>query len=286
MLARQRQALILDRVRESGAVRVAELARDLGVSDMTVRRDLEVLHDHGLLEKVHGGATAISGLASYEPGFVAKSALQQSEKAAIAAEAARLVEPGMAIAISAGTTTYTLATLVGEVPGVTVVTNSVQVAEVLYRTGRRDQTVILTGGVRTPSEALVGPFAVAQLRSVHLDLVFMGVHGMDAKAGFTCPNLSEAETDRALVDSGRRLVVLADHTKWGVVGIASIARLDQAHVLVSDRRLDPTAAATLRDAVGELILVDSGEPEPEPIPLLGMTEPQARRDQAAAGRAH
>ena len=126
----------------------------------------------------------------------------------------------MAIAISAGTTTHTLAARVAEIPGVTVVTNWVRVAEVLYRSGRRDQTVVLTGGVRTPSEALVVPFAVAQLRSVHLDLVFMGVHGMDGKAGFTCPNLSEAETDRALIESGRRLVVLADHTKWGVIGIS------------------------------------------------------------------
>ena len=156
MLARQRQAMILDRVRESGAVRVADLARDLGVSDMTVRRDLEILHEHGLLEKVHGGATLISGFASYEPGFVAKSALQQDEKQAIAAAAAALVEPGMAIAISAGTTTHALAARVAEIPGVTVVTNSLRVADVLYRSGRRDQTVILTGGVRTPSEALVG----------------------------------------------------------------------------------------------------------------------------------
>ena len=284
MLARQRQALILDRVRETGAVRVADLARELGVSDMTVRRDLEILHEHGLLEKVHGGATAISGLAAYEPGFVAKSALQQVEKAAIATEAARLVEPGMAIAISAGTTTHTLAARVGEIPGVTVVTNSLRVAEVLYRSGRRDQTVILTGGVRTPSEALVGPFAVAQLRSVHLDLVFMGVHGMDGKAGFTCPNLSEAETDRALIEAGRRLVVLADHTKWGVIGIASIARLDQADVLVSDTGLDAVAQETLRDAVGELILVPSTEPS-TPGLAAGLDDHHERRAQAAS-RAH
>jgi DeoR/GlpR family transcriptional regulator of sugar metabolism len=284
MLARQRQAIILDRVRESGAVRVADLARELGVSDMTVRRDLEVLHDHGLLEKVHGGATLISGLASYEPGFVAKSALQQAEKAAIAAEAARLVEPGMAIAISAGTTTHTLAERVAEVPGVTVVTNSLRVADVLYRSGRRDQTVILTGGVRTPSEALVGSFAVAQLRSVHLDLVFMGVHGMDGKAGYTCPNLSEADTDRALIEAGRRLVVLADHTKWGVIGIASIARLDQADVLVSDTGLDPVAQATIREAVGEVILVDVGEPAVPVVPVE--LDEQPRRQVQAASRAH
>jgi DeoR/GlpR family transcriptional regulator of sugar metabolism len=271
MLARQRQEFILGRIRETGAVRVAELARDLAVSDMTVRRDLEILHEHGLLEKVHGGATALSGLASFEPGFTAKSALQRSEKAAIAAAAAERVEPGMAIGISAGTTTYALAAHVADVPGVTIVTNSIRVAEVLHGSGRRDQTVILTGGTRTPSEALVGPFAVSQLRTVHLDQVFMGVHGMDAKAGFTCPNLLEAETDRALIDAGRRLVVLADHTKWGVIGIASIGSLDQADVLISDPWLEPDARSLLEEAVGELILVGgdaapAGQIEPPVLP--------------------
>lgn len=254
MLARQRQALILERVRETGAVRVAELARDLAVSDMTVRRDLEILHDHGLLEKVHGGATALSGLASFEPGFTAKSALQRAEKEAIAVAAAGRVEPGMAIGISAGTTTHAMAAHVADIPGVTIVTNSIRVADVLHRAGRRDQTVILTGGTRTPSEALVGPFAVSQLRSVHLDQVFMGVHGMDARAGFTCPNLLEAETDRALIDAGRRLVVLADHTKWGVIGIASIGALGQAHVVISDPRLGSEARSILEETVGELVI--------------------------------
>jgi DeoR/GlpR family transcriptional regulator of sugar metabolism len=284
-LARQRQARILERVRETGAVRVAELARDLGVSDMTVRRDLEVLHEHGLLEKVHGGATTLSGLASFEPGFAAKSTLQQSEKAAIAAAAAERVEPGMAIGISAGTTTHGLAARVAEVPGVTIVTNSIRVADVLNRTGRRDQTVILTGGVRTPSEALVGSFAVSQLRTVHLDQVFMGVHGMDAKAGFTCPNLLEAETDRALIEAGRRLVVLADHTKWGVVGIASIGDLRQADVLISDHSLPPDARTILADAVGELVLVGH-----EPAAHAAITQSAAREPAhppvQAAARAH
>ena len=102
MLARQRQAFILDRVREDGAVRVADLVRELGVSDMTVRRDLEILDERGLLEKVHGGATAIPGSAIFEPGFAVKSSLQQAEKDAIADAAVGLAEPGMAVAVSAG----------------------------------------------------------------------------------------------------------------------------------------------------------------------------------------
>lgn len=257
MLARQRQSLILERIREDGGVRVAELARDLGVSDMTVRRDLELLHNRGLVEKVHGGATALPGSALFEPGFAAKSALQEPEKEAIAEAAVRLVSPGTAIGISAGTTTYALARRLVDVPGLTVVTNSVPVADVLHRTGVTDQTIILTGGVRTPSDALVGPFAVAALRTIHVDLVFMGVHGIDPHSGFTTPNVLEADTDRALVESGRRLVVVADHTKWGVVGISSIARLNEADTLVTDSGLAGEARDLLRAEVRELIIAET-----------------------------
>jgi DeoR/GlpR family transcriptional regulator of sugar metabolism len=254
MLARQRQTLILTRVREDGGVRVADLARDLGVSDMTVRRDLEILHNRGLIEKVHGGATSLPGSALFEPGFAAKSALQEPEKEAIAEAAMALVAPGTAIGISAGTTTYALARRLVDVPGLTIVTNSVPVADVLHAAGRPDQMIILTGGVRTPSDALVGPFAVASLRTMHLDQVFMGVHGMDARSGFTTPNVLEADTDRALVAAGRRLVVLADSSKWGVIGISSIARLDEADTLVTDDGLPTDARLTAEDAVRDLVV--------------------------------
>jgi DeoR/GlpR family transcriptional regulator of sugar metabolism len=184
----------------------------------------------------------------------------------------------MAIGISAGTTTHAFASRVADVPGITVVTNSIRVADVLHRSGRRDQTVILTGGSRTPSEALVGSFAVSQLRTVHLDQVFIGVHGMDANTGFTCPNLLEAETDRALIEAGRRLVVLADHTKWGVVGIASIGNLDQADILISDEALPADARSTLAAVVGELVLVsvDQSLPASSLAALPGPDSPAAR----------
>jgi DeoR/GlpR family transcriptional regulator of sugar metabolism len=164
----------------------------------------------------------------------------------------------MAIALSAGTTTYALARRLTDIEGLTVVTNSVPVAAALSRLGRPDQTIIVTGGVRTPSDALVGPFAVAALRTIHVDLVFMGVHGMDPHSGFTTPNLLEAETNQALVEAGRRLAVVADHTKWGVIGISSIARLDQADVLISDAGLDPGARAELARQVRELVVVETG----------------------------
>jgi DeoR/GlpR family transcriptional regulator of sugar metabolism len=222
---------------------------------MTVRRDLDVLARRGLLAKVHGGATAVDERTSTdEPGFEAKRVRELAEKDAIAAKAAELVAPHSAIAITAGTTTWALAARLADVPNLTVVTNSIPVADLLHRQQRPGLTVILTGGIRTPSDALVGPVAVATIRSLHVDLVFMGVHGIDARAGITTPNLMEAETNQAFMQSARRLVVVADHTKWGVVGLSEIAPLDSVDTLVTDDRLEPEAQATLADSVREIIL--------------------------------
>lgn len=255
MLARQRQAAILERVRAAGGVRVTELAAEFGVSDMTIRRDLDALHGQGLLAKVHGGATVADPSSADEPGFDAKSVRQLPEKAVIATRAAQLVRPGAAVALSAGTTTAELARRLVDVPGLTVVTNSLPVAEVFHGGGRSDQTVILTGGVRTPSDALVGPLAVAAIGALHLDLLFLGVHGISERAGFTTPNLMEAETNRALIAAADRLVVLADHTKWGLVGLSSIGELGRADVVVVDDRLPEEGRRVLAEQVGELIVV-------------------------------
>ncbi|WP_370968795.1 DeoR/GlpR family DNA-binding transcription regulator [Amycolatopsis sp. cg9] len=259
MLARQRQAVILEEARRTGAVRVSDLVTRLGVSDMTVRRDLDVLAGRGLVEKVYGGATSIVGKSTDEPGFEAKSVRQRAQKEAIAELAATLVRPGTAIGISAGTTTWTLARALDAIPGLTIVTNSIQVADVLRGSTQPDRTVVLTGGVRTPSDALVGPVAVHSLRSLHLDVVFLGVHGMADGPGFTTPNLTESETDRALVEAGRKLVVLADHTKWGTVGISTIADLDEADVVVTDDGIPDDAKETLAERAGELMIAETAE---------------------------
>jgi DeoR/GlpR family transcriptional regulator of sugar metabolism len=256
MLAQQRQTAILDLVRRHGGVRVSQLVRQFGVSDMTIRRDLEALAERGLVDKVHGGATVAGPGSTEEPGFDAKSVRQRAEKSAIAAQAAKLVEPGTAVALSAGTTTAALAAHLVDVPGLTVVTNSIPVADALYRSGRPDQTVVLTGGIRTPSDALAGPVAEAAISSLNVDMLFLGVHGMSPRTGFTTPNLMEAGTDRLLVSAARRLVVLADHTKWETVGIATIAPLEDADILITDADLPAEARAQLAERVGELVVVE------------------------------
>ena len=256
VLARQRQEVILDEVRRTGAVQVSDLVVRLGVSDMTIRRDLDALSRRGLVEKVYGGATSTAGRSTDEPGFEAKSVRQLAEKEAIARLAAGLVRPGTAIGLSAGTTTWTLARQLDDVPDLTVVTNSIRVADALQQSGRADRTVVLTGGVRTPSDALVGPVAVQALRSLHLDLVFLGVHGMAPRAGFTTPNLNESETNRALAEAASRLVVVADHEKWATVGISTIVEFNEIDVLITDGGLPQEARQVLSDEVNELMLAE------------------------------
>ncbi|MFK0043883.1 DeoR/GlpR family DNA-binding transcription regulator [Streptomyces sp. NPDC090741] len=258
LLAHQRRALILDEVRRRGGVRVNELTRSLNVSDMTVRRDLDVLAREGLLRKVHGGAVLGDEASSHEPGFEAKSEWETAAKQAIAKAAAALVAPGSAIALSAGTTTHALARELTEVPGLTVVTNSVRTAEVFEaacRTGSAGGTltVILTGGIRTPSDALVGPIADQAIRSLHVDLLFLGCHGLGTATGLTTPNLAEAETNRAFLRSARRTALLADRTKWSTVGLTTFAALEEVDVLVTDS-LPAEEAAAVTERVGEVLL--------------------------------
>ncbi|GGV00346.1 DeoR family transcriptional regulator [Streptomyces litmocidini] len=263
LLAEQRRALILDEVRRRGGVRVNELTRRLNVSDMTIRRDLDALARQGMVAKVHGGAVPVVEASTHEPGFEAKSVLEPSAKDEIARTAAALVAPGTAIALSGGTTTYALARHLLDVPDLTVVTNSVRVADVFHEAQqaggggearRGAATVVLTGGVRTPSDALVGPVADRAVRSLHFDLLFLGVHGVSVEAGLSTPNLAEAETNRCLMRSARRVVVVADHTKWGTVGLSSFAALDEVDTWVTDSGLPAGVRAEVTEYVPGLLV--------------------------------
>lgn len=235
MFAEERRRVILDEVNRLGNVTVMDLVERLGVSDMTIRRDLETLSAHKLLKKVHGGAVQISKTAA-EPHFTQKQRLNREEKKAIAREALPLVEDGHTIAFSAGTTTWQVAdALRPRNSDLTFITNSTNIALTLQEKGW-EQIILSGGSFRTPSDALVGPFAERTLKTLNADVLFLGVHGIDPNAGLTTPNVAEAETDRCLVDAAQKVVVVADHSKIGVVALAKISPLSRVDVLVTDEK--------------------------------------------------
>jgi DeoR/GlpR family transcriptional regulator of sugar metabolism len=263
VLAQERRDAILRALLASGAATVADLADGLGVSEMTIRRDLGVLAAQRLVEKVHGGAVLARGGAA-EPHFATKRRINAAAKAAIAEAAVAMLHDGMTVALSAGTTTWQVAQRVrgGGLRDLTFVTNSLNVAGALEANGWH--SIVVSGGsFRTPSDALVGPFANQVLRQVNVDLLVLGVHSLDARVGLTTPNVAEAETNRIMVAGARRVVVVADSSKLGQVSLATFAGCDEVDDLVTDSAADRSTLDALADAGVRVHLVDPRPQRPQ-----------------------
>ncbi len=214
MFADERRQKILELVRANGAVSLRELARVVRSSEVTVRRDLRLLESQGLLDRRHGGAVSTGGL-SHEPTYSEKSRVAAREKAAIGALAAGLVEEGDAICVGGGTTTQAFARHLSAFRELTVVTNSVLVAQELARS--RTIEVVMTGGtLRGSIYALVGSTAEQSLAGMRVRRSFLSGNGLTAERGLSTPNLVVAGMDRALAAAAEEVVVLADHTKIGL----------------------------------------------------------------------
>jgi DeoR/GlpR family transcriptional regulator of sugar metabolism len=250
----RREALLVLLARNGGFVSIQNLASELGVSEITIRRDLKILQEKGLVEKVAGGGQ-VAGSAS-ELTFLNKRILQSSEKESIARTALKLIESNMTIGISAGTTTWTFARQIRGFTGLTFVTNSTNVAIELKTNGFDD--ILLTGGYfRTPSDALVGPLAESAARKLHTDILFLGVHGIDLTYGISSPNMMEASINRILMEQTNRVVLLLDHTKWGLQALAHIAEIEEIDTIITDAHVHREEIHALREAGVEVMIAPS-----------------------------
>ncbi|MCI9887106.1 DeoR/GlpR transcriptional regulator [Micrococcales bacterium 31B] len=258
MLARQRQQLILQEISRNGAVRVSELTERYNVSDMTIRRDLDALERDGLVTKVHGGATLPVGRSAEEISFTEKLRQRQEEKQSIGVAAATLIAPGMSVCISGGTTTWAAANYLREIENLTIITNSTSVADVLCENPVVRQTVLLTGGERTPSHTLVGPVADKMLASYRADVCLIGAHGISPDHGLTTPNVAEARTNEVMIESSSQLIVLCDSSKWGMVGLVRFATLEDLDVLVTDH-CTPSMYEALEGKVRRIVVSEAPE---------------------------
>src|SRR5947207_4313188 len=222
---------ILEQLSASGSVAVAELSGELGVSSATVRRDLALLEEQRLLARAHGGAVALGVL--YELPLRYRGTRFHEQKCRIAQAAIERVPDGVAVGMTGGTTTTEVARALSDRRRLTVVTNSLNIAAELAV--RPNLKLVVTGGVARPeSYELVGPLAEASLSALYLDLVLVGVDGLEVSAGLTTHHDVEAHTNRALIDRARRVIVLADSSKIGQIAFARICDLDAVHEVITD----------------------------------------------------
>lgn len=234
MFAEERKQQILAALQRAPAVRVADLGRTLQASVASIRRDLADLERSGLLKRTHGGAIS-NRLALSEPSLAEKKDRYQREKAAIASVAASLIEPGDTVFLDSGSTTRAIAQELRDRSGITVVTNALNIAWELASSGVE---VVITGGHLRPDVlSLVGAIAEQAIGDMHVDKLFLAANGVDIDKGLTTPQLTEAQTKRAMLDSARQVILVADHTKFGHVSFGRICALHRVHAVVTDDRV-------------------------------------------------
>jgi len=251
-LSGERQERIHERLRLKRALSVKELASWLRVSAATVRRDLLELDRQGRLRRVHGGAMA--GMDDRdEPLFDDKTAIAQAEKLAIAQAALRLVKAADTVYLDGGSTVLALARLLLPLTRLTVVTNSLRVAQLFSGHGPR---MILAGGeCRRLSQTLVGPLSGPVLERVQLDWAFMGTIGVSATEGLTTTDPNEAYTKELIMRRARHVALLADSSKFGRPSFARFGEASQLSVLITDAAAPAAQLDAFRRAGVEVLVV-------------------------------
>lgn len=236
---RQRLGALVDARR---AVRLEELSAALGVSQATVRRDLNALAADGRLRRVHGGAVALDQRLD-EPHFDVKAAVAADEKARIATRAVELLSPGDTVYLDSGSTVLAVARLLHGWSRLTVVTNSLPVANELV--GRGPRLIVVGGELRATSRALVGPLTRLVLETIHVDRALMGTFAFSLEDGLSTTDPSEAYTKGLVLARAGEVILLADSTKAGTRSFVQAGRLEDIDILVTDAGLDERAARAL-----------------------------------------
>jgi DeoR/GlpR family transcriptional regulator of sugar metabolism len=254
--ARERRDLIARLVAEHDRVAVADLTSRFHVTDASIRRDLAILEDEGRLRRVHGGAVSGAGSRAYDI-YATKARERREQKARIGAAAAAMIAPGDVVFLDSGTTVVALA---ARIPGplrrpnaITVVTHSIPAVEEIG--GWESPHLICLGGLYLPDyRALVGPQAMASLRELSADIVFLGCEGLTVEQGLTTPHVLVAEVGAVMAARARRVVAVADSSKLGQAGFTPIIPIAAVDALVTDAEADPALVERIRGAGVEVLL--------------------------------
>jgi len=253
MLIEERRQHVLSIIHRDGRVLVSELSDALGISRITIRKDLAHLEEKGLLQRTHGGALSAQRGALLDPSLTEKVQHHIKEKERIAEAAVNLVTDNQCVLLDSGSTTTLIARALRRLSSLTVITNGVNIAGELASTNFE---VMLTGGMlRKNSYSLVGPPAEDMLADIYADILFLGVDGFDPANGITTPNVLEARVNRAMVESARKIVAVCDSSKFSRRSFALIVPTSSINVVITDTGLSSADKNALESAGVEVLLV-------------------------------
>lgn len=240
----ERQKQILSLLGKQGRLRVSEIVERFEISEATARRDLEMLASQGKAQRVHGGVIAIEQ-APPELPILQREGEQVEEKSSIGRAAAGLIEDGETVFLGSGTTVLEVAKHLRECRNLTVITNSLSVLNALA--GSKEITVVSLGGQLRESElSFIGHITEQALAELHVDKVVMGTRGISLEHGLTNDYLPETLTDRAILNIGGTVIIVADHTKINRVATALLAPLQAMHVFVTDSNAEKKFLQSLK----------------------------------------
>lgn len=251
-LAERRRAIVAV-VQAEGRAAVAELSQRFGVSEVTIRADLQALAEQRLLVRTHGGALA-AGSDMAELALTLRRQRQVKEKSRIGQAGAAHIADGDAIFLDSSSTSLAIAHHLKQHRYVTAVTNSLEIAHELFDAPGVD--VVMVGGLlQRETASLIGAHGMEEIRSFNLQKGFFGAHGIDFAAGLTDVSADEAAVKRPLAALCREVIAVLDATKWGRAGIASFATLAQVRIIITDAGAPASLVAQARRAGIEVIIV-------------------------------
>ena len=256
LLPAERLSLIRQEIDSKGVGVISELSGRFRVSEMTIRRDLDLLEAQGVVLRTRGGAIGAIRRSGAEPLFAAKRTVNMGKKAAIAMSAAqRFVADGDIIIMEGGTTVTAMARHLSEMH-VTVVTNGIFTAAELARCLSSGSTVVATGGIiRDASYMMVGPVVERFFDRFHADTVFLSATGFVNGVGFMDPDMLETEAKRAMLRAAERAVLLFDSTKFGVKSLMTVLQCDELDAVITDEAISPETIEVLRNEGTEVFVV-------------------------------
>lgn len=245
MFAEERRNEILNLIESGKPVKVGDLSQRFGVSESTIRRDLQELENGGVIQRTHGGAISVQS--SFELSYQEKEVRNFEEKQKIAKAAAELVKDGESVFLDSGTTTLQIA-LALRGKSITVATNSMDVAQV-FSDDSSVEVIVLGGSLRKSIRSLVGYLTNEMLGRLHFDKVFLAANAVDPELGVTTPNLLEAETKSHMVRAGKEVILVMDHSKIWEKSMCKICSLDEINLLLTDDGLEDSEVKGLSQYV-------------------------------------